>query len=110
MLLKDKLDAKAPFPAAPQAVRPGTAYDQPAPVPNDTPIRLKVSKTVSSETAHLGDVVDILVAEDTVVDGLCGIVSGASAEGVVTEAEPTRPKNTANSAQAVPNPPSPDER
>jgi hypothetical protein len=31
-----------------------------------------------------------VVAEDVVVDGLCVIPSGASAEGVVTEAEPRR--------------------
>jgi len=105
VLLKDKLGAKAPLPAAPPTARPRTAYDQPAPappranpipagfdlaLPNDTPIHLKVSKTVSSETAHVGDVVDFLVAEDVVVDGLCVIASGASAEGVVTEAEPRR--------------------
>ena len=51
---------------------------------------MKLSKTVSSETAHAGDVVDLVVAEDVVLDGLCVIPSGASAEGVVTEAEPRR--------------------
>lgn len=103
VLLKDKLGAKAPLPAAPQAARPRTAYDEPAPpranpvpagfdltLPNDTAIHLKFSKTVSSETAHVGDVVDLVVADDVIVDGLCVIPSGASAEGVVTEAEPRR--------------------
>ena len=103
VLLKDKLGAKAPLPAVPQTARPRTAYDEPAPpranpvpagfdltLPNDTPIRLKFSKTVSSETAHVGDVVDLVVADDVVVDGLCVIPSGTSAEGVVTEAEPRR--------------------
>ena len=105
VLLKDKLGAKAPLPVAPHTARPRTAYDEPAPapapatpvpagfdlmLPNDTPIHLKLSKTVSSETAHVGEVVDLVVAEDVVVDGLCVISSGASAVGVVTEAEPRR--------------------
>ena len=105
VLLKDKPGSKAALPAAPQASRPRTAYDQPAPapppanpvpagfdltLPNNTPIHLKFSKTVSSETAHVGDVVELVVAEDVVVNGLCVIASGASAEGVVTEAEPRR--------------------
>lgn len=105
VLLKDKLGAKAPLPAAPQTARPRTAYDEPAPappranpvpagfdltLPNDTAIHLKFSKTLSSETAHVGDVVDLVVADDIIVDGLCVIPSGASAEGVVTEAEPRR--------------------
>jgi hypothetical protein len=103
VLLKDKLGAKASLPVAPHAARPRTAYDEPAPapanpvpagfdlmLPSDTPIHLKLSKTVSSETAHVGDVVDLVVAEDVVVDGLCVIPSGASAVAVVTEAEPRR--------------------
>jgi hypothetical protein len=105
VLLKDKPGPKAPLPAAPQAMRPRTAYDQPvaapAPanpipagfdltLPNNTPIRLKLSKTISSETAHVGDAVDLVVAEDVVADGLCLIASGASAEAVVSEAEPKK--------------------
>jgi len=105
VLLKDRIGAKAPLAAAPQAARPRTAYDEPSPapppanpvpagfdltLPNNTPIHLKLSKTVSSEMAHVGDVVDLVVAEDVVLDGLCVIPSGASAEGVVTEAEPKR--------------------
>jgi hypothetical protein len=105
VLLKDRPGAKAPLAAAPRAARPRTAYDEPSPapppaspvpagfdltLPNNTPIHLKLSKTVSSETAHVGDVVDLVVAEDVVLDGLCVIPSGASAEGMVTEAEPKR--------------------
>ena len=103
VLLKDKLGAKAPLPAALQTARPRTAYDEPSPaptranpvpagfdltLPNDTPIHLKLGKTVSSETAHVCEVVDLVVAEDVVVDGFCVIPAGASAERVVTEAEP----------------------
>jgi hypothetical protein len=59
-------------------------------LPNGTPIHLKLSKTLSSETAHGGDVVDLVVAEDVLVDGLCVIPSGAPATGVVSEAEPKK--------------------
>jgi hypothetical protein len=105
VLLKDKPGPKAPPSAAPQVTRPRTAYDQPVaapaptnPVPagfdltlaNNTPIRLKLSKTISSETAHVGDTVDLVVAEDVLVDGVCLIRSGAPALAEVTEAEPRR--------------------
>lgn len=105
VLLKDKPGPKMPPATTRQAARPRTAYDKPLaapaatnPIPagfdltlaNNTPIRLRLSKTVSSETAHVGDVVDLVVAEDVVVDGLCLIPSGATAVGEVTEAEPKK--------------------
>lgn len=105
-LLKDKPGPKAPQPAPAQPNRPRTAYDAPAApppapanlvpagfdltLPNGTPIRLKLGKTLSSETAHVGDVVDLTVLEDVLVDGVCVIPSGASAVGIVTEAEPKK--------------------
>jgi hypothetical protein len=105
-LLKDKPGPKAPQAAPAQAARPRTAYDAPAtpppapanPVPagfdltlaNGTPIHLKLGKTLSSETAHVGDVVDLTVEEDVLVDGLCVIPTGSSAVGIVTEAEPKK--------------------
>ena len=102
VLLKDKSGPKTPLPATPQTARPRTAYDQPvgAPppanpvpagfdptLPNGTPIHLKLCKTISSETARVGDTVELTVAEDVLVDGLCLIPSGASAVATVTEAE-----------------------
>lgn len=105
VLLKDKTGPKTPVPATPQTARPRTAYDpaaQPPPpanpipagfdltLPNNTPIHLKLNKTISSETAHIGDAVDLVVTEDVVVDGLCLIPGGASAEAVVSEAEPKK--------------------
>jgi hypothetical protein len=105
-LLKDKPGPKAPQPAAAVPPRPRTAYDAPvapppAPanplppgfdltLPNGTPIHLKLNKSLSSETAHVGDVVDLTVTEDVLVDGLCVIPRGASAVGIVTEAEPKK--------------------
>ena len=105
VLLKDKPGPKAPASAVPPVRRPRTAYDAAAPppppanpipagfdltLPNNTLIRLKLSKTISSETAHVGDAVDLVVAEDVLVDGLCLISSGASSEAVVSEAEPKK--------------------
>jgi hypothetical protein len=105
-LLKDKPGNKSaqPLPALPP--RPRTAYDEPAAppaapinpipagfdltLPNATPIKLKLNKSLSSETAHVGDVVDLTVTEDVVIDGLCVIPRGASAVGIVSEAEPKK--------------------
>ena len=105
-LLKDKPGPRAPQPAPPQPSRPRTAYDEPvapppAPanpippgfdltLPNGTPILLKLNKSLSSETAHVGDVVELTVSEDVLVDGLCVIPRGASAVGIVSEAEPKK--------------------
>jgi hypothetical protein len=111
LLIKDKPGAKAPQPgsaqpAAAQPVRERTPYDaQPvtppvAPAPaaspseftlrNGTPIHLKLGKTLSSATAHVGDVVDLKVAEDVIVDGFSVIPEGTPAIGLVTEAEPKK--------------------
>jgi hypothetical protein len=106
LLLKDKPGAKAPQPKAVQPTRERTPYDaRPAwaevapiapPSPseltlrNGTPIRMKLGKTISSATAHVGDVVDLRVVEDVMVDGLSVIPSGAAAIGLVTEAEPKK--------------------
>jgi len=105
-LLKEKPAAKSPQPAPAQPPRPRTAYDEPAApppapanpipagfdltLPNATPIKLKLNKPLSSETAHVGDVVDLTVAEDVLVDGLCVIPRGAAAVGIVSEAEPKK--------------------
>ncbi|HYL83066.1 MAG TPA: SH3 domain-containing protein [Candidatus Angelobacter sp.] len=105
-LFKDKPGPKAPQAAPAQPARPRTAYDVPAatppapanPVPagfdltlpNGTPVHLKLGKTLSSETARVGDVVDLTVEEDVLVDGVCVIATGSSAVGIVTEAEPKK--------------------
>ncbi|HVH69784.1 MAG TPA: hypothetical protein VNB49_01580 [Candidatus Dormibacteraeota bacterium] len=103
--LKDKPGPKAPPASTPRAARPRTAYDpvaappppsNPVPagfdltLPSNTPIRMKFNKTISSQTAHVGDTVDLVVVEDVTVDGLCLIPSGASAVATVTEAEPKK--------------------
>jgi len=59
-------------------------------LPNDTPVKVKLNKLLSSEAAHVGDVVDLTVSEDVLVDGLCVIPRGAAAVGIVSEAEPKK--------------------
>jgi hypothetical protein len=106
LLLKDKPGANAPQPKPVQPPRERILYDAPAaatevgPSPpsssseftlrNNTPIRLKLGKTISSATAHVGDAVDLEVAEEVTVNGLSVIPVGAPATAVVTEAEPKK--------------------
>ncbi len=106
LLLKDKPGAKAPQPKVVQPTRERTPYDAPAPstevapsplpspaeftLRNGTPIHLKLGKSISSATAHVGDVVDLHVVEEVIVDGLSVIPQGAAAIGLVTDAEPKK--------------------
>jgi hypothetical protein len=69
---------------APKAKNPGFA------LPNGTPIRLKLSKTISSASAHVGDAVELEVVEVIALDGIPVISKGAQATGVVTDAEPKK--------------------
>ena len=105
LLLKDKPGA-TPQPAPPQPPRERILYDAPglpgsaaphAPanspeftLRNGTPIHMKLGKTISSATAHVGDSVDLQVTEDVILDGLAVIPRGAAAVGVVKEAEPRK--------------------
>jgi hypothetical protein len=54
---------------------------------NDTPIRLRLAKTLSSRVAHSGDAVEFEVVEDVVLDGLAVITRGTNVTGTVVEAE-----------------------
>lgn len=108
LLLKDKPGAKAPAPDVKtvQPARERMSYDAPAkhvdaapvaPVsplemtlPNGTPIHLKLMKSISSATAHVGDVVDLKVMEEVMVDGISVIPAGSTAIGLVSEAEPKK--------------------
>lgn len=106
LLLKDKRGAKAPEPKAVQPSRERILYDAPTPstevvsnahspsgefmLRNGTPIRMKLGKTISSGSAHVGDAVELRVVEEVLVDGLTVIPQGATATGVVKEAEPKK--------------------
>jgi hypothetical protein len=103
LLLKDKPGTKAPEQKTVQPVRERMSYDAPvktaevAPIAqpspseitlrNGTPIHLKLGKTISSATAHIGDIVDFTVVEEVLVDGLSVIPAGSTAIGLVSEAE-----------------------
>ena len=106
LLLKDKPGAKAPEAKTIQPARERIMYDAPAktvevapvapPSPlemtlrNGTPIHLKLGKTISSATAHVGDIVDLTVVEEVMVDGISVIPAGSTAIGLVSEAEPKK--------------------
>jgi hypothetical protein len=55
-----------------------------------TPARLRLNRTVSSATAHEGDVVDFEVTEPVVVQGMVAIPKGSLAFGHVSKVEPKR--------------------
>jgi hypothetical protein len=57
---------------------------------NDTPIRVKLAKTISSATAHVGDPVEFAVMEDVLVQGVPVLTKGAKASGVIAEVEPKK--------------------
>lgn len=106
VVLKDKPGPKASQPAPVGPARERIAYDDPnahpEPAPkaknsaagftllNGTPIRLKLNKSISSASAHVGDPVDLEVVEEIAVDGVSVISKGAPAVGAVTDAEPKK--------------------
>ena len=55
-----------------------------------TPIKLRLSQTVSSADAHVNDLVQFEVLEDVMVGDAVVIPKGAAALGTVTEAVPKR--------------------
>lgn len=55
-----------------------------------TPIKLRLSQTISSADAKQGQEVPFEVMEDVQVDGVTILAKGSTAMGVVTEAEPKR--------------------
>src|SRR5271166_4448650 len=55
-----------------------------------TPVKLRLSQTVSSADAHVNDRVEFEVLEDVLVGGVVVVPKGASALGTVTEAVPKR--------------------
>ena len=77
------------------SARAGAAPQAPAPpqeiiLPNQTAVHLKLGRTLSSATAHVGEEVNFEVAQDVIVRGVTLIAKGAPAIGAVTEAEPKK--------------------
>lgn len=56
-------------------------------IPEDTPLRLRLSQTLSSATAKVDDKVDFEVVEDIKVGNVVAIPQGSTAIGTVTEAK-----------------------
>lgn len=59
-------------------------------LPRQTPVHLKLSRTLSSATAHVGEEVTFEVTQDVIVSGVTVIAKGAPAVGAVTEVEPKK--------------------
>jgi hypothetical protein len=103
-LLKDQPGTGLQPPAAKQPTRERTHYDDPRSAPaapaqtgptafalaNNTAIRLKLNKTISSATAHVGDAVELEVVEDVIVDGVTVLPVGWKVNGAIAEAEPKK--------------------
>jgi hypothetical protein len=101
-VLKDQPGTGLPVVEGPARER--LHYDEgprvgPAPAPvvvpafallNDTPVRVKLLKTISSASAHVGDPVEFDVVQDVVVQGVPVVTKGAKASGVIAEAEPKK--------------------
>jgi hypothetical protein len=102
VLIKDKPGGDLPTPATSPTARERTHYDQhphSAPPPRvvppftllkDTPVRIKLTKTISSRTAHVGDAVEFEVLEDVLVEGAAVLNKGAKVNGVIDQAEPKK--------------------
>jgi hypothetical protein len=98
VVIKDQPGTGLPAPAA-EAARERLHYDRPreaakhadaAPaftLAKNTPVRVKLVKTLSSTTAHVGDPVELEVLEDVLVQGVIVLPKGAKESGVIAEAE-----------------------
>jgi len=103
VLLKDQAGPGLPAPASEPPARERMHYDEPtaAPAParpsvsgftllNNTPVRVKLLKTISSATARVGEPVEFEVLADIFVEGAPVLTKGAKASGVISEAEPKK--------------------
>ena len=99
-LLKDQPGTGLPTPAPKAPARERTHYDQPGSevagpahtggaftLANNTPIHVKLNKTISSATAHVGDAVELEVVEDVTIDGVTVLPVGSKVSGAIAEAE-----------------------
>jgi hypothetical protein len=70
--------------------QPSTTFDPKTTLEDGTPVKLRISQTVSSADAHLNDRVEFEVLEDIRVGDALIIPKGGIAWGTVTEAQPKR--------------------
>jgi hypothetical protein len=66
-----------------------------------TPVKLRLTRNVSSEDAHVGDSVDFEVLEDVAANGIVVIPKGSVAIATVTEAQPKRRMGRAGKLEIV---------
>jgi hypothetical protein len=73
-------------------VGPAAAHAAVAPfiLLNNTPIHLKVTKCISSSTAHVSDPVELETLDDVSIQGVTIIGKGSKVTGVIVDAEPKR--------------------
>lgn len=102
VVLKDQPGAALPAPSSEPPARERIHYDErpreaPAPAAvsaftllNNTPVRVKLVKTISSANARVGDAVEFEVIDDISVQGVPVITKGSKAGGVIAEAEPKK--------------------
>jgi hypothetical protein len=55
-----------------------------------TPVRVKLVKSLSSATGHVGDAVELEVLDDVQVQGVTVLAKGTKESGVIAEAEPKK--------------------
>lgn len=67
-----------------------TTFDSKTTLEDGTPLKLRISQTVSSADAHVNDRVEFEVLEDIKVEDILVIPKGGIAWGTVTEAQPKR--------------------
>lgn len=82
---------------APSAAKPASAPSQPAPTTqtgstllDGTPVKMRLSQTISSADAKVGQEIPFEVIEEVDVDGVPVIAKGATAIATVTAAQPKR--------------------
>jgi hypothetical protein len=104
VVLKDQMGTGLPAPPADSPARERMHYDEKSPetspsarssVPGfvllkDMPIRVKITKTISSATALVGDPVEFEVLDDHFLEEVLVISKGAKATGVIATAEPKK--------------------
>jgi hypothetical protein len=102
VLLKDRPGIAPVMPDAPARER--MHYDEPAAeatapknpgvapftLVKDTPIHVRLSKTLSSGSARAGDAVELEIVDDVLLEGVVVLRRGAKAHGVVAKAEPKK--------------------
>jgi PEGA domain len=76
--------------SVPEGQQAAAAARRPFVLEDGTPVKLRLSQTVSSADAHVNDRVEFEVLEDVIVGDVVVIPKGASALGTVTEAVPKR--------------------